>query len=438
MLLLMLSLGRAEGFKANSNRICTPSFAAADAFRDLATTKNEIIKLTSSEISTDANAVLRKGTSETVLIKTTEKQASLSNPCKSSTFYNKVFSPTSSLDLRKIVLESPRKGFAYFKIKRQGTTFVSDSGLHIRAALCDENTTRPVGCLDLEKIDEYNCCTTSPLFKVTPPQDLYYLCTGSPQKSIDSSRLSTKRNTLFAGLKLVESILPKALRMLIKLRTKLDTNKVKLLSEQKASYWTAPTPVPKIQGKPCLPVIVDPFDHPPTFVSNALVTPSEYKSYENNVDTLSNYISYLEKIQPLLKQNGNFTHILLRNNNLSPSTYFSEWFSNHVILYTLPASGLAILSFIVIWIILQKSKTAIKEYCTTRALQQSDQNTMSHHFFRMIAFTNQNRDIEMRPYRASMEASAPCLPMTDPDHSRRTRIMNPQNDYMSENRIRPY
>ena len=250
---ILSRFGTATGFSFNSNALCPPSFAATEALRDLNHTKNQILKLTASRISNNPQAVLRKGSIETIMVPAKFSEANNPNPCKTSKLYPNLYSPTSYMDLRTISQETSSEGFAFFKIKRKGSSFVTDSGLYIRSGGCDENTTDLMGCLDLDK-DDASCCIRSDLktiFKTTP---FFNLCDGSPQQSPDTSRLSTKRDALFAGLNLVKTSLPKALQIMLELRSKLKYEEIKKKSQQRKNLWSPPHPACPCDKKGLYPV----------------------------------------------------------------------------------------------------------------------------------------------------------------------------------------
>ena len=304
-----------SGFNINSNALCPPSLAAKEALCDLNHTRVQILKLTASKISDNTQAVLHKGSIETILVPALFSEVGNPNPCKTSRFHPKLYSPTSYMDLQSITKESPSNGYALFGIKRKGQSFVTNSGLYIRSGGCDENTTDLMGCLDLDK-DKYSCICKD-LENVWTSVPFFNLCDGLPQQSPDTSRLSTKRDTLFADLNLVKNILPTALHKLLELRTKLKFNKIKKKSNHSSAFWVAPTPPPHVRRKDCLPLTVDLFDNPPTFEKNVLVTPQEFKSYEANLDTLTKYLSFLQDLEGKIKDKANYGPVKLTNNNIT-------------------------------------------------------------------------------------------------------------------------
>ena len=392
----------ATGFNFNSKALCPPSFAATEALRDLNHTKNQILKLTASRISNNPQAVLRKGSIETILVPAQFSEANNPNPCKTSKLYPTLYSPTSYMDLRTISQETSSDGFAFFKIKRKGSSFVTDSGLYIRSGGCDENTTDLMGCLDLDK-DDASCCIRSDLkadFKNTP---FFNLCDGSPQQSPDTSRLSTKRDALFAGLNLVKSSLPKALQLMLELRTKLKYEEIKKKSLQSKNLWSPPTPPAHVTRKDCIPLEIDLFHNPPTFKENILVVPKEFPNFEANVDTLTSYLSYLAKMQQKITQKDSFGQLQLRNNNPTALDYFGNLFADRIVIYTVPAVILTMIAYYLLKFFWIKIRHALSVRNLARNQAQNRTN-LSNHFLRLISRTDAYpQSVELQ----NVEATAP-------------------------------
>lgn len=409
---MLSSFDTSYGFKINSNSLCRPSFAATKALKDLKTTKKGIGLLTSSKISSNINSVLRQGLKETILRVATKLQSSQPDPCQDSKSHNTMFSPSSYKDLRSIVSESARKGFAFFKLIRKNGVYLSESGLHIAKGICDENTTNPTGCLNMETLDDANCCDRKTVFELRPELPYFDLCTGAPQETLDTSRLISKRNALFAGLRLVETLLPKAVRSLIQLKTRLNIKKIEENIKRNSSFWAAPTPATDRKNKNCLPVQIDLFSSPPTFTSNQLITPAEYKRYEQNLDSLQSYLEYLRLVQPKLENNEDFSHIRFVNNNLTPMTYFHNLFSFAIVIYTAPVALLTLIVCIISGCFCKKIKYHISawytQYASRRAITDFSANLatgISNTFFQAMTMgqTNQaNHNQNIEPHAEEM------------------------------------
>ena len=429
-ILIMTSLisnnNMVSGFNINSNVLCPPSLAAKEALRDLNHTRVQILKLTASKISDNTQAVLRKGSFETILVPALFSEVGNPNPCKTSRLHSKLYSPTSYMDLRSIAKESPSTGYALFGIKRKGKSFVTNSGLYIRSGGCDVSTTDLMGCLDLDKGD-YSCCIRKDLendFKSTP---FFNLCDGLPQKSPDTSRLSTKRDALFAGLNLVKDILPSALQKLLELRTKLKFNEVKKKSNHSSAFWTAPTPPTHVRRKDCLPLSVDLFDNPPTFERNELVTPQEFKTYEANLDTLTKYLSFLRKLEGKIADKTISGPVKLVNNNITALNWFSELFSDYVAAFVLPVIALTVFLFSLFKYIWNKVRQALRTRFLARQQVQNKRN-LTDHFFKMLASPNTSApNIELR----DLSATAPFLdPQPMGSEIRQSARLTPRDRYL--------
>ena len=339
------------GFKINSNSLCEPVLAAKEALRDLIHTGVQIKRLTESKISNTENAILRVGSAETILTPHKDTDYQIHNPCSSNQFFPKLFSPSSYTELRRIVEQSQHPtGIAFFNIVYRNKAYQTPSGLHIRTGKCDgtkQAAHLQVGCLNLESTDDFICCFKPDVKGALGGRPSFNLCEGTPQQSADSARLTSKRNALYYGIKLVESTLPAALQQLIKLRSFVSWDKVKS-ANLNLTHWVTPTPRPEQPKKKCIPVSIDPFSHPPTFPVNKLVTPDEYKSYEKHLDTLSTYLEYLKKSLEQLEKNGHDAHVILEDNHLTVQEWFINLVSDRVIVYTLPACTLLVVGLLIL------------------------------------------------------------------------------------------
>ena len=379
--------------------------------------KKGIEILTSSKLSSRANAVLRQGSKETILKPAAETQNGLANPCESSNFYSNFFSPSSFKNLRDILAETTKKGFAFFKLLKKGKAFTTTSGLYVKPSTCDEKTVHPVGCLNLQTLDDVNCCDRKLVFSLQPNLTYFNLCTGLPQESTDSALLRSKQAALFAGLRLVTSTLPQALKKMIKLRTLQNLTKIEIDSGKNLSFWSPP-PKPANSTNACLPVEIDVLSSPPQFISNQLVTPAEYPEYKQHLDSMLSYLDYLRLMKPKLEINGDFSAVKFRDNNLTPRSYFLNLFSFAVLIYSLPTAILTLLVFILSGCFISKIKISILSWysqCTAERNAPDFPRTV----YRILAYANRERDIELQ----SM-ASAPPL-IAEPDNQRRARALPP-------------
>ena len=378
--------------------------------------KKGIEILTRSKLSTRANAVLRQGSKETILKPATKTQNSLTNPCQNSNFYSDFFSPSSFKNLRDIVAETAKKGFAFFKLLKKGTAFTTTSGVHVRPSACDDKTVNPVGCLNLESLDDVNCCDRKLVFSLQPNLTYFNLCSGLPQENADSELLKSKQAALFTGLRLVTSTLPKAIKKMIKLRTLQDLTKIEKASGKNLSLWSPP-PKPANSTNACLPVEIDVLSSPPQFISNQLIKPDEYPVYKQHLDSMLSYLDYLRQVKPKLEINGDFSAIRFRNNNLTPHSYFLNLFSFAVLIYSLPTALLTLLVFILSGCFLNKLKASLCSWYE-RCRSQRNVPDFPHTFYRLLAYASRaERDFEMQDL-----ATAPPL-IIEPGTQRRARAL---------------
>ena len=353
-ILLSNLANEAQSFKINSDLMCEPQFAAKSAISDLSHTENQIRVLTRPQISTFPNAVLKNRNTEIVSEPIKLHEFKELNPCNSkplTTFY----SPKSFSDLRTIVKNSNKVGTAIFAISYDflNRIFASRSNLQISAGNCPEPdrhvknwAEKIVGCLSLDKPDKVYCCPRPLLYKNFSSFGFKALCEGKPTHSETSERLSAKKLALYLGLKLVKTTLPTVLKQAIKLRSFLSWPK-NTSRLHDPSKWSVPTPALGKSKRRCLPVKVDLFHSPPTFKNISLVRPQDYTNFEENVDTLTEYIDYLELANKKLKENHNVGHLRLQDNDITAYDWIISMFSKKTIIFTLPTAFMAIFSLIV-------------------------------------------------------------------------------------------
>ena len=403
-------------FRINSNSLCPPILAASEALADLRHTRDQITTLTDPHISPFPNAVYRFEHSEVLAVPLKEADFIRLNPCAAAT-HTELFKPRSFAELRTILGNSDRDGVALFHITYDfsDNLYRTESGLFIRSGNCQvpdqtkENWTSTfIGALNLQKDDDVTCLPRPTLKHNFAEYTFKALCAGPTRTTQTTERLTAKKALLLAGIKLVETTLPRALEGLVKLRSLISWNKTQSNAKD-SSKWSKPTPIPKSKNPRCIPTEVDLFDDPPSFKSIGLVTPNLYQSYESHVDTLVDYIDYLRSIQTLLTENSDSSHVRLLDNDYSFKNWFKQIFSSDVMPYTVP---ICLLTLIIFTLCLCTCSCCHSYFDARRYLPPTSKEMLAKQKF-TERYITRSRGRDLSPTNIPLRALTPSAPVAD-------------------------